>query len=202
METKQCKDCNQIKNISDFHPCGKYKDKVYYRGECIECSKTYLRSDKAKETQKKYRLTNKYKEVRKSYRAQPGVRDKELARDRTTEGRRKKAEQKKKLYYSDPLNNLKVKLRARFRNSLKSKNLDKQKSVANLIGISLPDFKIYLEKQFKFGMSWEDTSSYHIDHIIPLDSAKTEEEMYKLWHYTNLQPLYPIENLKKSSKVS
>ena len=41
----------------------------------------------------------------------------------------------------------------------------------------------------------------HIDHIIPLSSAKTEEEVYRLCHYTNLQPLWAEENLKKGNRI-
>lgn len=49
-------------------------------------------------------------------------------------------------------------------------------------------------------MTWENHSlkGWHIDHIKPLNLAKTEEELYKLCHYTNLQPMWAEENLKKS----
>ncbi len=52
-------------------------------------------------------------------------------------------------------------------------------------------------------MTWENWGLYtwHIDHIIPLSSAKTEEEVYLLWHYRNLRPLSAQENLKKSNKI-
>jgi hypothetical protein len=52
-------------------------------------------------------------------------------------------------------------------------------------------------------MSWDNYGFYgwHIDHVIPLSSAKTEEEVYKLCHYTNLQPLWAEDNLKKGSKI-
>ena len=41
----------------------------------------------------------------------------------------------------------------------------------------------------------------HIDHIIPLSSAETEEDMYKLCYYTNLQYLKPEDNLAKSDSI-
>ena len=61
--------------------------------------------------------------------------------------------------------------------------------------------KEHLELQFVDGMSWDNRSEWHIDHIIPLSSAKTDEEIYKLCHYTNLQPLWAEDNLKKSNKI-
>ena len=69
-----------------------------------------------------------------------------------------------------------------------------------LLGCSFEEARRHIEKQFKPGMSWENRSEWHIDHIIPLASAKTEEEVIKLCHYTNLQPLWARENLRKGAK--
>jgi hypothetical protein len=71
----------------------------------------------------------------------------------------------------------------------------------DIIGCSPQELKEHLEKQFVSGMTWENRNEWHIDHIIPLSSAKTEEELYKLCHYTNLQPLWAEDNLKKSNKI-
>jgi hypothetical protein len=51
-------------------------------------------------------------------------------------------------------------------------------------------------------MCWENHGQFgwHIDHKIPLNSAKTEDEIYKLCHYTNLQPLWWKDNLEKRKK--
>jgi hypothetical protein len=86
---------------------------------------------------------------------------------------------------------------------LKLKNIKRQNKTFQIIGCS-PDFlKEHLESQFTNGMTWENYGLYgwHIDHIIPLSSAKNEEEIYKLCHYSNLQPLWAKENLIKSNKI-
>ena len=61
----------------------------------------------------------------------------------------------------------------------------------------------YLEKQFKEGMTWENYGQWHIDHIIPLSSFNLldEKEVKKAIHYSNLQPLWAIDNLKKGNRI-
>ena len=78
----------------------------------------------------------------------------------------------------------------------------KRGSTIKLLGIDIMGLKSYLESKFIDGMSWENYGLYgwHIDHIIPLSSAKTEDEFYKLCHYTNLQPLWAKDNWKKGNK--
>jgi 5-methylcytosine-specific restriction endonuclease McrA len=66
----------------------------------------------------------------------------------------------------------------------------------------------YLEQQFysnpKTGkkMNWKNYGEWHIDHIIPLAyfDLTIEEELIQAWYYTNLQPLWAEENLKKGAK--
>lgn len=70
-----------------------------------------------------------------------------------------------------------------------------------LLGADFLTCKNHLESLFVNGMNWDNKGLWHIDHIIPFASVKTEEEMIKLCHYTNLQPLWAIDNIKKGAKM-
>jgi hypothetical protein len=67
------------------------------------------------------------------------------------------------------------------------------------LGCSFEDLKNHLESQFLPNMSWSNFGKWHIDHKIPLSSAKSKEELYSLCHYTNLQPLWALDNIKKAN---
>lgn len=77
----------------------------------------------------------------------------------------------------------------------------------SLVGYTINDLKLHIEKQFKDGMSWEllIQSKIHIDHIIPKShfnySTPEDDEFKKCWGLENLQPLWAKDNLKKSNKI-
>lgn len=102
----------------------------------------------------------------------------------------------------DPIYKLKSVLRSRIIVCLVQRKYKKSVTTEKLIGTTLNEVKIYLEKKFKSGMDWSNHGLWHIDHIVPLATAKTEEEVIKLFHFTNLQPLWAIDNLKKGSKTA
>jgi hypothetical protein len=80
----------------------------------------------------------------------------------------------------------------------------KYQSTLEYLGCSIEELKIHLEKQFKKGMTWNNYGKWHIDHIKPCASfdLSLETEQKICFHYTNLQPLWAIENIKKSNKIS
>ena len=104
-------------------------------------------------------------------------------------------------YHKDPIFKIIICVRARVNNFLKEKNIKKNNKTFEIVGCSPQSLKEHLEKQFVNGMTWDNQGKWHIDHKIPLASAKTEEELYKLCHYTNLQPLWAEDNMKKGSKL-
>lgn len=110
------------------------------------------------------------------------------------------AKEKYEKIKSNPTEYLKVLVRRRIRGILNSKNIKKRLSSESIVGCSYSELKTHLESKFVDGMSWDNQGKWHIDHKIPLSSAKNEEEIYKLCHYSNLQPLWAIDNIKKGNK--
>jgi len=122
-----------------------------------------------------YRKTQKHKDYQKSYR--------------------------KSRVSSDPIFAIKYRLRSRVSNAINNKGYSKTCKTSEIIGCSWDFLRDYLESKFVDGMSWSNRSLWHIDHIIPIASTKSEEELIKLNHYTNLQPLWAEDNMKKGDKL-
>jgi hypothetical protein len=101
----------------------------------------------------------------------------------------------------DPLFRLKRRTRNLIRNSFRKQGYSKMSKTNSILGISFEEFKVYFESRFVGGMSWDNMGKWHIDHIIPLSSANSEDELIKLCHYTNLQPLWEKDNLSKGDKI-
>jgi len=82
---------------------------------------------------------------------------------------------------------------------------DKADHTIELLGCSIEYLRHHLENQFTHGMSWDNYGRYgwHIDHIIPLSyfDHSDSEQQRRAWHYTNLQPLWARDNLRKSNKI-
>ena len=84
---------------------------------------------------------------------------------------------------------------------MKTKKITSKNKTFDFVGCEPKMLIKHIEEQFKDGINWDNYGRWHIDHIIPLSSAKTEEELYKLCHFTNLQPMWALDNIKKGSKI-
>jgi hypothetical protein len=80
-------------------------------------------------------------------------------------------------------------------------NYTKKSICTEILGIDWKGFQLHIESKFKEGMTWENYGEWEYDHIIPVSFAKNEEEVIKLNHYSNFQPLWKEENKIKSNKV-
>jgi hypothetical protein len=103
---------------------------------------------------------------------------------------------------NDSLFRLRSVMGAMISKSLKRNGFTKKMKSHEFLGCQFNEFKSYIESQFESWMSWDNYGLYNgelnygwdIDHIIPLSSAKTEEEILRLNHYTNLRPLCSYTN--------
>jgi hypothetical protein len=98
---------------------------------------------------------------------------------------------------NEPLEKLKSNIRCAISTSFRVMKYKKPDFTEKILSCSFLELKEYLESKFEDWMNWENRGLYNgefdygwdIDHIIPLSSGETEEEILKLNHYTNLQPL-------------
>jgi hypothetical protein len=106
-------------------------------------------------------------------------------------------------YANDLQFKIKCVLRARLLVALKGKQ--KSDRTLNLIGCSIPELKIYIERQFKEGMNWQNWmyKGWHIDHKMPISkfNLSDKEEIKRACHYTNLQPMWSLDNHKKGDSL-
>jgi hypothetical protein len=74
----------------------------------------------------------------------------------------------------------------------------------HLLGISVGEFKAYLESKFVDGMSWDNygMKGWVVDHVRPCASFDLSDPNQQVlcFHYTNTQPLWRLDNQKKTSK--
>jgi len=224
METKICSKCKEEKELCLFGLNKKSKDGLKcYCNECRKIESKEYRTknpEKRKETLTKYFEKNREDILEKSkanyYLDLEKTRDikrksyhknKEKHKERLKEYRIVNSERRTK-YQRDKINNdiqykLSANVRHRIITFLKKEDITKTNKTFDIVGCTPQFLKEHLESQFKDGMSWDNYGFYgwHIDHIIPLSSAKNEEELYKLCYYTNLQPLWAKDNLSKGSKI-
>lgn len=102
-------------------------------------------------------------------------------------------------YANNPQFNIACRLRARLTKVLRISKAPKFDTTFALVGCSAEFLRGYIEAQFKPGMQW---NNIHVDHIRPLASfdLRNEDEQRTAFHYSNLQPLFGVENMQKGSK--
>lgn len=196
---KKCNICSVEKNLTDFYKSKSGKDGL--ESFCKVCKKEKSKVNYAKNLEhrllqnKLYYYANheKQKEVKNTWKKN----NPELVRAINNAWEKNKRKEDK--FWA-----CKKALRTRFLGALSGRK--KSNSTLNLVGKdSWEAFKLYVELHWKEGMSWDNYGSakdcWVIDHIKPLASARTLEELEKLQHYTNLQPLWSIENLQKGTKI-
>lgn len=183
-----------------------------------ESDKLYRKNNKEKlaKKQKEYRENNceSIKEYSKNYikiNKEKLLISQRLYRDNNKNlVKSKRNDYEKKRKDSDPVYKLRKSLSSSFLKIIKRNGYTKKDKTINILGCSFEEFKSYIEDKFESWMNWDNRGKYNgqldfgwdMDHIIPISSATTEEELLKLNHYTNFQPLCSHINrdIKRNTK--
>lgn len=178
VNAKICGRCRKLRPYSDYNKNKSNKDNLAFT--CKIC----------------------FKQIRKATREQRHEYNKKWIKankERSKEWHRKYANQKRK---ENEDYRLKSNLSKRIWKSLKG--INKSTTTIKLIGCNIKELKCHLESQFTEGMSWDNYGDWHVDHIIPCDAfdLKDKKQQKECFHYTNLQPLWAEDNLKKSNKLN
>lgn len=222
---KVCKKCGIEKELNEF-----YKDNRIngYRSVCKNCisvyqkniNKIHRREIVKKSYYKNIDKSNKYyqdnKEKIKSRRNKHHEENRDIENEKSKaygKINRKKLSIYNKKYSKkrtkiDPLYKLTKNIRSLIKLSFYLKGYRKSKT-NEILGCSFKEFKIYLESKFESWMNWNNhgkftgnySETWQLDHIIPVSFGNSEEDIIKLNHYTNLQPLCSKKNLEKSNKL-
>jgi hypothetical protein len=204
IDSKVCTKCNTLKNISMFHRCK--KSPLGVRSICKECRKNEnslrvdYRNNYYNDNKEIILLkSKKYKEKNKEHYLLMAKQYRENNKEKV---RISKLNSTKKRKQNDSFFRLIIKLRKYLRRYVKNPS----HNYSVYLGCTPHELKIYLETKFDSWMSWDNygygENKWVIDHIIPLSSSNNEHDLYKLCHYSNLQPLGWKENLIKSNKIN
>lgn len=194
--TKLCSKCKEEKDLEFFH-----KDKTKKSGLvccCKSCKKIATKKYYSNNTKKCILKSSKWK---KENRKQNSIHSKKWAKNNR---------QHINSYVQDKANkNINFKLAGNLRSRLSEalKKGYKSGSAVKDLGCTINQLKDWLERQFMSGMTWENYGNkegqWSIDHAYPLSlvDLTKKELLLPVVHYTNLQPLWNIDNVRKSNEV-
>ena len=189
-EGQLCSHCKKKKDVSEFYPSFQYKG----GRKCKPCAREYSRNHHKKTYEdRRHHFQDYYQK------------NKEDRQKWQTEYRKENWDKIKK-YRKLPEIHL-VRMQSKYVSSrIKKAGGTKSQSSGKYLGCTTKELMVHLEKQFQPGMSWDNHGfrGWHIDHIRPCNSfdLTDEEQVRKCFHYTNLQPLWAEENMRKSNKWS
>ena len=172
-----CKICNEEKDFTLFASKGG-KQKPYECKECLNARERDNRASKPEEYNKK---------KRENY---------QRNKDEINEMRRKTLQKRRD---NDPKYRAMMALHCRLYMAVK----EKTGKTMELTGCSNEELITHLESKFIEGMTWENYGDWHIDHILPCASFNLDdpEEQKKCFHWSNLQPLWAKDNIRKGAKI-
>lgn len=188
-----CYDCKQTLPISKF---GKNSfNKNGLQRNCKSC-KSKIDSEYRNDPRFRQRILDNKKKDYQKIRNNPDLWVDLLEKQRQTRNYALEYQQ----IQTNPLFKSKSAIRKLLLSSFKIRNIKKSKlcmKSEEILGCSFQQFKDHIESQFTNGMYWLNHGEWHLDHKVPLALANNVDELIKLNHWTNFQPLWSDDNLSK-----
>lgn len=189
---------NQIKEylkINNHYISKQNKDRYQINKEKInEYSKEYYKNNKKK-------ISDKSKEYNKINKEKNSKREKKYRKNNKEKINNRRKQQYKNRKEIDPLYKLRCNIGSLILLNIKKQGYTKKSKTFEILGCTFEEFKQHLERQFTKGMNWENQGKWHLDHIYPVSLAKDEQELIRLNHYTNFQPMWAKDNINKGNKI-
>lgn len=176
--------CNEAKKVwrdNNLEHC-KERDKAYY-----DANRLRILEQKKEYAAKTVGLKSDYN---KSYRVENWDR---LRNNHTAYVKSRRA--------TDSVFDISMRVRGLISVKIRTSGYTKKSKAQTILGCNWEFFKLHIEKQFSSGMSWENRKDWHIDHIMPMATASTEEDVIRLNHYSNLRPMWAKDNLSKGAQI-
>ena len=225
--TKVCTKCNEEKEFGEFYKDKTHTDGLNSR--CKKCvseksrlgyletkeihairAKQYYEKNKSVIIEKSRKQYENNTEEKKAYSKRyyyenidrVAERNKEWLNKNREKYREWRKEWQRNKWNSDIHFKIRVRLASRIRMAVKNNAGGKAYSTMELIGCTINEMKIFLEAEFEHGMTWDNMGEWHIDHIRPCASFDLTDpgEQKKCFHWTNLQPLWALDNIRKGAK--
>lgn len=119
-----------------------------------------------------------------------------------TEEYKDKARYLRETYLTSLVYRFKMRARAVVRSAYNRLGYKKDTATFDLLGCDDVEFMNHLVDSCvrRYGI-YDPNADYHIDHIHPVSTAKTIDDVRRLNHYTNLQLLTPLDNLQKGARL-
>ena len=202
---KRAKDLGLIRYYTG-KPCknGHYSERYTNSCQCIQCLKDWAESDNGRNWMKDHNKERRkderylaYENKRRSLEKYKIAKNEYNKTDKMKQWRRAYHKDKRK---NDIVFSIKKRIRTLIRSKIMSFGYTKKSSVNEILGCDWEYFVYHIEKQFKKGMNWDNRDQWHLDHIVPLSTAQTEDEVIALNHCTNIRPEWAKDNLSKGGK--
>jgi hypothetical protein len=193
------KKCSQLnpQSFTEFNKNKNSKDGLY--PQCKACRKKQYVENIEHILKQKKEYNKRNREKSKKYCFENKVRRSKNNKKWYNENREKNTIKVRERRHKDITFRLLGNMRNRLRASFFGKG--KSKKTLDLLGSDIQTAKNYLESLFQPGMTWDNYGEWEIDHKIPLSKAKDTEELEKLCHYFNLQPLWLTDNRQKGNRI-